>query len=376
MKNYQKMRFTLFIFFLSSIVNSIYAQDVHRESILDRIIHIEDEIHYSIDTVPMLCDELDMKGQLVDIGDCQLYCEVKGDGIPLVLLNGGPGTTHHMHHPWFQHAEQFCKVVYYDQRGCGQSDFIAGDGYSFRQAVDDLEKLRKKLGFEKWVVCGFSYGGGLAQYYMTMYPESVMGTILVGAAPMLQEDKLNQTQQFDFISQEEKIRMGEIGKLYIDNKIDLNTLIYNRFLNGDWKRQFYYKPNKDEIARIALYEWINDKNFNALVGSDYNRRDFKGVFNNNPIPTLICEGRWDLTWSVEKIDIFKSNHPNAKLVIFENSAHTIYNEETELFFVTIKEFIKDLKPTSSDSISNWKQDIAPFLMTQIELEKSQIEVEQ
>jgi len=46
-----------------------------------------------------LCDQMDIAQQMVDIGDCQLYCEIEGNGIPLVLINGGLGGTHHFFHP-------------------------------------------------------------------------------------------------------------------------------------------------------------------------------------------------------------------------------------------------------------------------------------
>ena len=150
-----------------------------RETVQDRRVHIEDSIHYSVPSLPMLCDELDYSSQYEDIGECKLHVEIKGEGIPIVLINGGPGGTHHTFHPWFSELEKKHRVIYYDQRGTGQSDFEAGDGYSFTQAVEDLDELRKELGIEKWIVCGFSYGGGLAQYYTSTYADKVLGMVLI-----------------------------------------------------------------------------------------------------------------------------------------------------------------------------------------------------
>jgi len=170
------MKKTFLILVSIFIVQYCYCQEreLKRETVLDNISHIEDSIHYHIDSLPRLCDVLGMKKQFVDIGDCKLYCEIEGEGIRLVLINGGPGGTHHYFHPWFSQAKDYCKVIYYDQRGCGQSDFNKGNGYSFRQAIDDLDKLRQKLGIKKWIVCGYSYGGALAQFYTTVYPDAVM----------------------------------------------------------------------------------------------------------------------------------------------------------------------------------------------------------
>ena len=115
-----------------------------RETVQDRVLHLEDSIHNSVPSLPMLCDELNYSSQYEDIDGCKLYVEIKGEGIPIVLINGGPGGTHHTFHPWFTELEENHKVIYYDQRGTGQSDFEAGDGYSFTQAIRDLHEAFKE----------------------------------------------------------------------------------------------------------------------------------------------------------------------------------------------------------------------------------------
>jgi len=153
-----------------------------RETVLDRKVHIEKELILDIREVPRLCDSMDVSKQRVDVGDCRLYCEQEGDGIPLVLLHGGPGGTHHYFHPSFSCAKSFAKVIYYDQRGCGLSDYKAGEGYTVEQAVDDLENLRKALNIDRWFVLGYSYGGALAQGYAVKYSDHLAGLVLVGSS--------------------------------------------------------------------------------------------------------------------------------------------------------------------------------------------------
>ena len=119
------------------------------ETIMDRQVHLESQIAREIPHVPRWCSLLDLNRHHIHVGDCELYCEFEGEGTPIVLLHGGPGATHHYFHPTFSRATEFAKVVYYDQRGCGVSDWIAGQGYTLEQAVDDLDKLRERLGFSR-----------------------------------------------------------------------------------------------------------------------------------------------------------------------------------------------------------------------------------
>lgn len=91
------------------------------ESVLDKKVHVEPEIITTIPSVPRWCDRLNLKKQRITVGDAALYVEEEGKGTHLVLINGGPGGTHHYFHPWFSRAKKYARVIYYDQRGCGLS---------------------------------------------------------------------------------------------------------------------------------------------------------------------------------------------------------------------------------------------------------------
>jgi tetratricopeptide (TPR) repeat protein len=134
----------------------------------------------------------------------------------------------------------------------------------------------------------------------------------------------------------------------------MQLLLYNNFLNGDWKRQNFYKPSPERLSQFALYEWVHDSGFNGIMGRSQGRIDLKGAFEGNPIPTLILEGKWDLTWGEEKPEILKKNHPQAQMIMFENAGHGIYDEEPEKFFAELKDFIKNLPDVSEDEILAYK----------------------
>jgi proline-specific peptidase len=345
-------------------------EPTHGESILERVVHIEPALVTSIPETFRWCDRLEgLDKRWVDAGDARLYVEVEGKGTPVVLINGGPGGTHHYFHPWFSRAKKYARVVYYDQRGCGLSDFKPGDnGYSVEQAVEDLEAIRKALGFDKWVVLGYSYGGFLAQLYTVLHPESVSGLVLLGASPGMRADD-GPSREGDFISEAEKNRMSELRR-ELNEYAKKNNLprqkvvelsIYNNFLNGDWKRQNFYRPSPERLAQGALYEWTHEENLNSLMNQSEGRWDFTGAFEANPIPTLILEGRWDLTWSEKKKDILKGNHPNGQMVVFKNAAHGIYDEDPDAFFGVLKEFVKSLPRVDGEALARYRTFLAGWV---------------
>jgi proline iminopeptidase len=325
-----------------------------RERARDRVVHIEEGIIRDIPAVPRLCDSMNIRKDKVDIGDCKLYCEQEGQGTPLVLLHGGPGSTHGDFHPWLSQAKDFARVIYYDQRGCGLSDYQPGKGYSVDQAVDDLDHLRQALGIDQWVVLGHSYGGLLAQCYVLKYPQNVKGLILLCASTGLHGEGLP-SRQYEFISAEERQKMAQIRKT---SGLSTAQLIYNNFLNGDWKRQSYCKPTREQIAQIALYGWVQDKNFNSIMSQSANAVNLEGAFAQCPIPTLQLEGKWDMSWNTDKPERLHQNHPRARLVLFEASAHSPFEDEPDQFFRILKDYLGTLPRVEGAAVKQWKDDLA------------------
>ena len=332
-----------------------------RETVLDRVVTLEKNMIVDIPIIPRLRDQLDLKKQRINIGDCELYCEQEGKKIPIVLLHGGPGATHHGFRPSFSMAKSFARVIYYDQRGTGISGYCRGSGYSVGQTADDLENLRKALKIDKWIVLGHSYGGLLAQYYSLKYPESLLGLVLAGASEGMHV-QMKPTRQYDYISKEELQRMNEVSaevqkyakEKNLSEEQFVEIFVYNRHLNGDWKRQNFYRPSVESLARMARYEWKPGPDFRNDMGQSIGQIDLEGAFQQCPIPTMILEGRWDLTWNTDKPGILHKNHPGSQLVMFDHSSHSPFDDEPERFFQVLRDFAKGLPEISSSDISAWK----------------------
>lgn len=112
----------------------------------------------------------------------EIYWEESGarDGVPVIGLHGGPGGGSSPEMRRFFNPQRY-RVVLADQRGCGRSTPVSeltdNDTWAL---VKDVENLRIKLGIEKWVVFGGSWGSTLALAYAVTYPERVLGLILRG----------------------------------------------------------------------------------------------------------------------------------------------------------------------------------------------------
>ncbi len=313
-----------------------------RETIFDRTVSIPKELVLNIAQIPPLCDEIaGLKKGFIDVKNGKLYYEEEGRGIPLVLINGGPGGTHHCFHPHFSQLKNIARVIYYDQRGTGNSSTDdTGKTYTIKQAVEDLESLRKALKIERWAVLGWSYGGLLAQCYALTYPEHVTGLILISSAYGHTNAKLKPGREHMFISQAER---DAIRKIYHEESADALTLaqaVYNAHLAGDWKRQCYYKPRAEQFIRMALYEWKPAPGFRALICAEDDKINLDGKFNDFEVPTLLMEAKWDLTWDTDKAAFMRKSHPHAQFDLFEKSGHAIFTDEPKKFFAVLSKFLE------------------------------------
>jgi proline iminopeptidase len=129
--------------------------------------------------------------QLLDVGDGhKVYVEQCGrpDGIPVVVLHGGPGggcspTMRRYFDP------SVYRIVLFDQRGCGRSRPHASvDANTTWHLVADIELIRRTLRIDRWAVFGGSWGATLALIYAQAHPDRAAALVLRGVFLMTQPE--------------------------------------------------------------------------------------------------------------------------------------------------------------------------------------------
>jgi proline iminopeptidase len=125
---------------------------------------------------------------MLDVGDGDLvYWETCGDprGKPAVVLHGGPGSGCSPRHRRLFDPNAY-RIVLFDQRGCGRSTPHASEpdidlaSNTTSNLIADIERLRRHLGVDRWLVFGGSWGSTLALAYAERYPDKVTEMILWG----------------------------------------------------------------------------------------------------------------------------------------------------------------------------------------------------
>lgn len=101
-------------------------------------------------------------------------------GFPVFFLHGGPGShVRPVHRRFFDPL--FYRTVLFDQRGCGRSTPRGcTEQNTTARLVEDIELLRERLGLERLMLFGGSWGATLALAYAGAHPRRVAAMVLRG----------------------------------------------------------------------------------------------------------------------------------------------------------------------------------------------------
>ncbi len=130
---------------------------------------------------------------MLPVGDGhEVYFEECGNpvGKPALFLHGGPGGGLDPRYRRFFDPQRY-RVVLFDQRGSGKSTPHAClEANTTWHLIDDIEKLRRHLEIEKFLVFGGSWGSTLALAYAQKHPTCVSELVLRGIF-MLRKSELS-----------------------------------------------------------------------------------------------------------------------------------------------------------------------------------------
>lgn len=127
---------------------------------------------------------------MVKVPGGRVWVRVNGDLAgpkpPIVLLHGGPGSSHW----YFLNATALAAdraVILYDQLDSGRSE-TPGDPKNWQvpRFIDELEAIRNYLELKRWHVLGASWGGTVALEYAATRPPALAGLVL--QSPLISTD--------------------------------------------------------------------------------------------------------------------------------------------------------------------------------------------
>jgi len=275
----------------------------------------------------------------VKVNDIQVYYEVKGEGFPLVMINGGNENLDCWNPRLIEALSKRFKLVLFDNRDAGRTD-ASDREYTIRLFVDDTAGLMEALGVSKAHILGISMGGMIAQELAINYPEKVSKLVLCSTSNQWSPNK---EASRILLAMERGCSIEELAEIYLsfpfvnDYPIDhirRDPTVVNIFTAD------YVKENPDLVNLNHQRFWEHPpskegsrRQFNAVKGFNT-----QGRLHQIRVPTLVLHGKKDFVFPPENGAILAEAIPNAKLVFFKKSAHYLAEEMEEVIHV-LTEFL-------------------------------------
>ncbi len=118
--------------------------------------------------------------QFYSIRGFNMYCEVYGNGTPILFIHGNDGSTHAFKKQIAYFVERNYKVILADSRSQGQS-LDPSDSLTYEQMADDYAALLDELHVDATNIVGWSDGGIIGLLIAIRHPERVHKLVITGA---------------------------------------------------------------------------------------------------------------------------------------------------------------------------------------------------
>jgi proline iminopeptidase len=289
-----------------------------------------------------------LTSELLPVGDGhELYVESVGhaDGVPAVYLHGGPGSGCQADHRRLFDPERFHAILF-DQRGAGRSRPKGRREHNtLAHLIADMETIRQKFGFERWIVVGGSWGATLALAYAQAHPDRVAGLVL----------------RATFLGTRAEVEIAftdVLARFYPDLRDDFLSVLppeeRARPLDGYWRRILHPNP----VVHIpAARAWGDTERILSEHVPGRVRLDMTSLNSSRGLPTtpfmeahyfandcflrpnqlleeagkiadipgIIVQGRYDLLCPPSTSHALGAAWGNAEIRFVEGAGHTLYD---------------------------------------------------
>lgn len=259
--------------------------------------------------------------------------------VPLVILHGGPGSTHYS----LQGLSELAKerpVIFYDQLGCGYSDTPEDNSlWQLDRFVEELAIVRESLDLESIHILGHSWGTTLAAAYLLTNPKGVESVIFSSpclSAPLWAKDQDENRKKLPAEIQEILKKCEENGTTDSEEYKQASQEFAKKFIcRIEPKPQILVEASKRKGFKSYQTMW-GPSEFH--VTGNLRHFDCTGDLQEIDIPALFTCGRFDEA-TPKTTEYFHSLTPGSQFHVFEHSAHIPYLEEEEEYLRVVKEFL-------------------------------------
>ncbi|NEQ75933.1 MAG: alpha/beta hydrolase [Okeania sp. SIO2C9] len=274
----------------------------------------------------------------ITVNSIKIHYVTQGSGPLMLMLHGFPEFWYSWRHQIPEFAQDY-KVVALDLRGYNESDKPEDkSAYVMSEFIKDIEGVIKELGYEKCVLVGHDWGGGIAWSFAYANPEMVEKLIVMNIPhPAKFREGLGTPEQLLRSWYMFFFQLPFLPELMLEfDDYQAIGSIFQSMVNKSAVTDADIEAYKDAVAkRGALTSMIN-----------YYRNIFSGFFNQQEwgilrIPTLMLWGEEDTALGKELTYGTEEYVENFQIRYIPNCGHSVQQEQPQLVNQYMREFLSN-----------------------------------
>ena len=256
-----------------------------------------------------------------------------GAGPEVVVLHGGPGAHHDYLLPGFDTLAHGRTLIYYDQRGGGQSAVGRDVPVGAQEHIHDLEALRDVWGLERLHLLGYSWGALLAMLYAIEYPHRVASLALVSPAPAAAQERPAYEATLAARNNTSELKAARAALQASDlRKTDLDA--YGRRLFDLAVSGYFHDPANARLLTAFRVTGRTQQGVWDSLGSAY---DLRPALRTLKVPAMVLHGDDDPI----PLDTARATADalGAEFVVLPHAGHVPYVEAAAEFTAALDRFL-------------------------------------
>ena len=250
----------------------------------------------------------------IDIDGTELYYERRGEGEPLLLIQGLGGNSLHWGEGFLGGLEEDFELILFDNRGAGRSAALAGE-HTIADLAGDALGLLDALEIDSAHVVGISMGGMVAQELALAAPERVRTLTLGCTFPGGPEATMTDMAVVGMLA--EAVLSGDQERTL---RVGYEVMIAPEYGAQEGAYELYSELAGQYQAPVPVLM----AQLSAIMGHDTSER-LKAI----AAPTLVIHGTEDRLLVAANGELLAKLIPGARLKLLEGSGHMFFWEQPE-----------------------------------------------
>lgn len=277
-------------------------------------------------------------GLLLPVDDTRLHVVERGEGLPLIVLHGGPGLDHTMFGHHLDGLTDQVRLILVDQRSQGRSDRAPLATVTLSRMARDISALAAAMGLQRYAVLGHSFGAFVALQHAVDFPGAATATIISSGLPSERflERIQDELDRFEPAELRQQVTESWANEQWVETQEGCAALLRDQL-------PFHFADPRDpRIAAMTadMADAVYSPEVIRLGAREgYGAIEVEERLHLIPQPVLVLTGRHERTCCVEGAEVIAAGIPGAKLVVFEHSAHMAFAEEQVAYVAAVRDFL-------------------------------------